>query len=225
MHAEVLLMKKFMFVGAMLALGSAATWAGSICPAGSGANPFPHSPDPTATGCNAVLTIAANGSITVAVTDSTPYENSEDVLIGVVNNSATSVTSINLNGGSAAIPIFGFDGDGICIYTFVGSSYCTASQTSGADPGDYAGPTSTFTGISSGQNTGTVNFSPGIPANGGTTYFSLEGVPSASLAATVGGTGSGTGAAAAPALSTWGMGLLVLMLAGLSFRLMKKQTA
>src|SRR5580704_16776586 len=140
-------MKKILLVGAMLALGSAATWAGSICPAGSGANPFPHSPDPTATGCNVLLTIGANGSITVTIPDATAYENSEDVLVGVLNNSGSSIASLNLSGSG----IFGFDGDGICTYTFVGSGYCTgaAYQT---DPGDYAGPTTTFTNYSSGSS-------------------------------------------------------------------------
>jgi hypothetical protein len=166
------------------------------------------------------LTIAANGKITVTIPDSVPYEQSEDVLVGVVNNSASTVTSLNLSGAD----IFGFDGDGICTFTFVGSGYCTSAQTNGVDPGDYQGPTSTFTNISNGGNNGTVNLSPGIPANGGTTYFSLEGAPSASLVATVGSTGP-TGPAAVPALSTWGMGLLVLMLVGLSFRMVKKQTA
>jgi hypothetical protein len=215
-------MKNFLLVGAMLTLGSAATWAGSICPAGTGANPFPHSPDSAATGCNVVLTISAGGAITATIPDSTPYEESEDILVGVVNNSSSSVTSLNLSGSN----IFGFDGDGICTFTFVGSGYCNSSQTSGVDPGDYAGPTSTFTNYSSGD-TGTVNFSPGIAANGGTTYFSLEGVPSSTLTGTVGSTGPSTptGPIAAPALSTFGMGLLVLMLAGLSFRLMKKQAA
>jgi hypothetical protein len=210
----------------MLTLGSAATWAGSICPAGSGSNPFPYNPDNAATGCNAVITIAANGSVSVVVKDTTPYENSEDVLIGVVNNSTTGVTKLSLNGNGASIPIFGFDGDGICFYTFVGSGYCAASYYQ-TDPGDYAGPTTTFTAISSDQNSGTVNFSPAVAGNGGTAYFSLEGTPSSSLTGTVTGTGTGvgTGAAVAPALSTWGMGLLVLMLAGLSFRMMKKQTA
>jgi hypothetical protein len=166
--------------------------AGTVCPAASGSNPFPHPPDPTATGCNVVITIAANGSVSTAITDSTPYEESEDIIVGVKNNSTSTVGSLALTGSG----IFGFDGDGICIYTFTGSSYCNASQTSGTDPGDYQGPTSTFTNYASG-NSGTVVFSPTIAANGGTSYFSLEGVPSASLGVTVGG-GGGTPTTPAP---------------------------
>jgi hypothetical protein len=206
-------MKKLMLALAGMALGTMTTWAGSICPAGQAPNAFPYSPDNTATGCNVVITIASNGSISAVVKDSTPYENSEDVLVGIVNNSSVQVNSVNLSGSS----IFGFDGDGICLYGFVGSSYCKGAYLT--DPLDYAGPTSTFSNYSGGS-TGTVNFSPGIPANGGTTYFSLEGVPSANLTGTVGSTGPG-GAASAPALSSWGMVLLV----GVSFRLMKQQTA
>ncbi len=199
-------------LGLSLLAGSLTLSAGTICPAGSGANPFPYSPDPTGTGCNAVITIAANGSVSVAVTDSTPYEFGEDVLIGVKNNSSTPVSSIALNGGSGGY-IFDLDGDGICIYTFVGSSYCSASQQSGTDPQDYYGPTSTFTNINQTTlNSGTVNFNPPIPPHGGTTYFSLEGVPSANLSATV--TGTGSSVSTAPTLGEWGMILLGALLIG-----------
>ena len=171
-------MKKITLVSFLFLLGSCAAWAAGapICPGASGANNFAHSPDATATGCNVVITIAANGTATVVVTDPAPYDGSEDALVGVVNNSSTTVTSLPLAGPG----IFGFDGDGICTYTFVGDGYCTANL---ADPADYQGPTSTFAVTTA--NAGTVNFSPGIPGGGGTTYFSLEGVPTASI--TVGG--------------------------------------
>ena len=172
----------------LLALGSSMAMAGTVCPAASGTNPFPHPPDPTATGCNVVITIASNGTLSSSIKDATPYESSEDVLVGVVNNSSSTVGSLNLSGTG----IFGFDGDGICIYTFVGSSYCTTSQTGGTDPGDYAGPGVTFPGwTTSSSNTGTVAFSPAIAAGGGTAYFSLEGIPAA-ITGTVGSTGPST---------------------------------
>jgi len=180
--------------------GGAFAVAGSICPAGSGAIPFAHSPDSSATGCNVVITIPASGAITIVITDSSPYDGSEDTLIGVKNNSSSAVGSLNLTGNG----IFGFDGDGMCIYTFVGSSYCSGTYYQN-DPGDYAGPGVTFTNITGGGNNGTVNFSPGVAANGGTAYFSLEGLPSASLVVT---TGPGTGTPAPPSL--------VLLLAALA---------
>ncbi len=189
--------------------GGALALAGTICPAGSGSNPFLYSPDNAATGCNAVVTVAANGSLTVSVKDTTPYEESEDSLIGVVNNQTTPLTSITLSGSG----IFGFDGDGICTFTFVGSSYCTSSQTAGTDPGDYQGPTSTFTNYST-SNTGTVNFSPAVAANGGTTYFSLEGIPSSITGGSSGGGSTPTPTASAtPAPSS--LLLTLTALAGL----------
>jgi hypothetical protein len=201
---------------ALLALGACTASAGSICPAGSGANPFPHSPDVAGTGCNVVITINANRTTTVTITDPTPYEISEDVLVGVRNNSSSSVPSFSLTGSG----IFGLEGDGICTFTFVGSSYCTASQHAGTDPGDYYGPNTTFAITNS--NTGTVNFTTPIPA-GGSDYFSLEGVPSINLAVTVAPSTGTPAAAGAPALSFWAILLLASMLMGYSLWAMKKQ--
>ena len=195
-------------------VGGAFAVAGTVCPAASGTNPFPHPPDPTATGCNVVITVPASGSISVVVTDSTAYENSEDVLVGVVNNSGTPFGSLNLSGSS----IFGFEGDGICIYTFVGSSYCSGAYYQ-SDPGDYAGPGVTFTNIAGGGNTGTVNFSPAIAANGGKGYFSLEGIPSANLVVTTGGGGGG-----APAPPSLVLLLAALACMGLYFAFRKPAT-
>jgi len=206
-------MKKLTLALALVLLGSCAVWAGSICPAGSGASPFVHSPDPSATGCNVVITVNANNSVTITIPDSSPYDGSEDTLIGVVNNSSGALTSLSLSGSD----IFGFDGDGICTFTFVGSTYCNASQRSGTDPGDYQGPLNTFTVTNA--NTGSVNFNPAVAANGGTTYFSLEGTPTASLTATP-TTGPST-SASAPALSPWGMAMLTVLLLGLSVRMLK----
>jgi hypothetical protein len=170
-------------VAALVVVGSAFALAGTICPAAGAGGTLPYSPDNAATGCNVVITIPASGSISIVIKDSNPYENSEDALIGVVNNSASPVGSLNLSGSG----IFGFEGDGICAYTFVGSGFCAGTYYK-SDPGDYAGPTSTFPGFSfSSPNTGTVAFSPAIPANGGTTFFSLEGVPTANVNVTPGG--------------------------------------
>jgi len=206
LREETSQMKRFLLAAAVLAWVAGAAFAGSVCPAGSGANPFPHSPDNAATGCNVVITIAANGSVTTVVTDTTAYENSEDVLVGVVNNSASSVASLALTGSG----VFGFEGDGICIYTFVGSGYCTASQIAGTDPGDYQGPTSTF--AITDASTGTVNFAPAIPANGGMSYFSLEGAPTASLGVVV-GPGGGTPSAPAPSsITLLAVGFAVILL-------------
>ena len=204
---------------ALLALGTRAAWAGSICPGASGATPFSHPPDPGATGCNVVITINADQSATVLVTDSTPYENSEDILVGIQNNSASAVPALSIT-SAPGNDIFGFDGDGMCVYTFVGSSYCSAAQRAGTDPFDYQGPTSTFTNLAPGGLTGTVNFSPAIPA-GGSTYFSLEGQPASTLVVNV-GPGGGT-AAPVPTLSGWALALLAGLLMSSSLWLMRNK--
>jgi len=200
---------------ALIAIGTCVAWAGSICPGGSGIDPFPHSPDSLNTGCNVVITIHADLSVSSVVMDSEPYENSEDALVGVQNNSSSRVSSLTLTGTD----IFGLDGDGICTFTFVGSGYCSANGASqGTDPYDYYGPTTTFTNLSS-ANTGTVNFNPAIPP-GGSAYFSLEGVPTANLVGTVGAT---TPTAAAPALSVWALALLGGLLMGCSVWMIRKK--
>jgi hypothetical protein len=193
----------------LLVMGAGVAMAGTICPASPGtgtprsSGPFSHPPDPAATGCNVVITIAANGSISTLVTDTTAYESVEDTLVGVVNNSSAPVPSLNITGTG----IFGFEGDGICTFQFTGNSYCSASAVSGTDPQDYQGPTSTFANISADTNSGTVVFTPPIPA-GGSTYFSLENPPTASLVIT---TGPGTSPVPAPGtLVLLGIGLTLL---------------
>jgi len=79
----------------------------------------------------------------------------------------------------------------------------------GNDPGDYQGPTSTFTIANA--NSGTVNFNPGV-APGSSTFFSLEEPPTANLVVTPGG-------APEPATNALlGAGLGVLLLVGRKFR-------
>ena len=194
----------------LLAMGTCSAWAGTVCPAGTGATPFTHSPDAGATGCNVVITINADRSTTVSIKDSTPYEASEDVLIGVVNSSSSSVPAITLTGSG----IFGLEGDGMCTFTFVGSGYCTTQQKAGTDPEDYYGPDTTYSITNA--NTGTVNFTTPI-APSGSTYFSLEGVPSVSLTVTVAPpSSSSTSPVGTPALSVWAMLALAGMLMGFS---------
>ncbi len=210
--------KNLLFISALIALGSVAASAGSICPAGNGANPFPHNPDNAATGCNIVITINPGGTLSSSVKDTTPYEESEDVLVGVINNSGGTVSSLSLTGND----IFGFDGDGICFYTFVGSNYCTAAQIAGTDPLDYAGPTTTFPGWTfNSTNTGTVAFTGGL-ANGASTYFSLEGIPnSAGISGTATTTGTTT---SVPTLGDAGLLLLAMSLAGAAIWKMRRTT-
>ncbi len=137
-------------------LTSAAALAAPLCPAAGAAT----------AGCNSVLTIGPGGSLSFAAGPSpTPYDSSEDNLVGVVNNSGAAVTSFTLSGSGNGGGLFNFDGDGI-------DSYLSGSNST--DTTGYGGPLAYFTNLSTDRTTGTVNFINGGLANGASTYFSLE---------------------------------------------------
>ncbi len=108
-----------------------------------GFNPCPSStlsatnPAYTASGglCNVVITFNADGSITTVVTNPNGYD-AEDMLVGVVNNTSSPITSINLS--SATLDLFGFDLDGVCSGVYVASIPCGGFR--GTDPGDLRRP-------------------------------------------------------------------------------------
>ena len=129
---------------------------------------FPQCPPIGAdTGCGVLITVDANGHGSVASDPSQPpYENIEDTLIGLQNNSPGTVSSVDL---SSTTDIFGFDGDGIC-------SSGISPQPAGCPFGatEYEGPGTSFSNINTTDFTsGTVNFSPAI-GPGGSAYWSLE---------------------------------------------------
>ncbi|MHB8440123.1 MAG: DUF7507 domain-containing protein [Acidimicrobiales bacterium] len=98
-----------------------------------------------------------------------PYDGIEDTLVGVVNDSSTTVNSVTLSGvGAFGIPIFGFDGDGICAGFFSPAPPACPYGSTG-----YEGPGTSFANISSDTKTGDVVFTGGL-ASGAATYFSLE---------------------------------------------------
>lgn len=135
-------------------------WAGTITP------PFAQCPAIGAdTSCGILYVFNPGGTVTSFVDASQgPYDSTEDTLVGVLNSSGVSVPSLTLSGvGVNGIPIFAFDGDGIC--TFPGGPAC---GTTG-----YEGPKTSFTGISADKKTGTIVFAGGL-ANGASAYFSLE---------------------------------------------------
>jgi hypothetical protein len=126
---------------------------------------FPQCPPVGAdSGCAILISIDANGSLRVKSDPSQgPFDGIEDTLVGVQNNSNKTILSIPL---SSTIPIFGFDGDGLCTQT---------PRPGGCPfgPTGYEGPGVSFANINATQTSGVVNFSPGIPP-GGSAYFSLE---------------------------------------------------
>lgn len=132
-------------------------------------------------GCNVVITFNLGGSITTTIPNANPYDGVEDTMVGIVNNSASVITSVFLS--STTLALFGFDADGICApngtQPFLSgadfTTYCPhgSSTTNG---NDYLGQASSFSGIAANFRSGTVNFA-GI-ATGGTAMFSLEEPPS-----------------------------------------------
>lgn len=122
--------------------------------------------------CNEIITFGADGSISTVVTNSNPYDGSDDTLVGVVNNTNAVIFSIVLSGSN----LFGFESDGLQSY----------DPSLGGTPDDtgYGGKTSsgenTFFAEYS-NDTGTVVFGNEGIAPGGTAYFSLEEAPSLNL--------------------------------------------
>ena len=124
--------------------------------------------------CGAVIIVSgvdgfgkANSFTVLAAGNGNPYDGTEDTLIGVQNSSGATLNSIPLSGTN----IFGFDGDGPCntIYHSPAYAWCATAGFTG-----YEGPDNTFS--FDGSNSGTVNFTTGI-ADGGSTWFALEGTP------------------------------------------------
>ena len=134
------------------------------------------------TACGVVITIlqagnsACSTSSCVSISNNQgPFDEIEDTLIGVINNSNLPIASLVLTSGVNGTDIFGFDGDGICgISPNTGLTYVPAPAGCPFGPTGYEGPGVSFSNISADLTTGTVNFNPPIRANGGTAYFSLE---------------------------------------------------
>ncbi|HEV2448594.1 MAG TPA: hypothetical protein VGS58_21825 [Candidatus Sulfopaludibacter sp.] len=153
------------------------------------ANPCP--PVGADSGCGIILTVIDIGTgqnpcpsgqcVTVTNTGQPPYDNIEDTLVGVVNNSQVPISSMVL---TSTLSAFGFDGDGICGNSpNTGQPYVPAPPCTWAAPTTYEGPVLdakgniigvvSFSNYSSGTS-GSVTFTPPIPAKGGMAYFSLE---------------------------------------------------
>ena len=135
------------------------------------------------TSCGILIDITDSGVQILQDPSQGPYDNDDDTLVGVLNDSSTPIGSLPLAGTQ---DIFGFDGDGLCTWAangispaahdgFVGDQYCTPAQLAGTNPQDYQGPDNTFSGIGPNNTSGTVDFDTPL-APGQSTYFSLENV-------------------------------------------------
>jgi len=145
----------------------------------------------------------APGAITTPGTP-TPYDENEDTLVGIVNESSKPVYALQLSGEQSGNDLFGFDGDGICTYGtdggstddggdltpgtpvpgaggYTGDSYCSVDQKLGA--GAPNGPDPNGSDYQGPNNTFS-NISADTTSGdvnfdspivpGGSSYFSLE---------------------------------------------------
>lgn len=175
----------------------------------SAAPMFPQCPAVGAdTGCEFLITVNANGSTTVAE-DSTlgPYDSSDDTLVGVLNNSSSTVTSIPL---TSTQNIFGFENDGACSGTFGATTngnppaaQCQGGVFTTNDPTDYESVGATFGTPNSAKTSATVFLSL---APGQSTWFSLEGALTVSDI-TPGPAGGGSGVPEPATIALLGIGL------------------
>jgi len=162
---------------------------GSASAAGPVTAPFTECPKVgAAPSCDILLVVNPDQTISVLGDSSVgPYDGSDDTLIGIVNNSNAAINAVTVSGSNSDLA--GFDGDGICTYAaggangsgFTGDSYCTSQQVAGNDPGDYAGPGTSFTLDPSSQDDVEVDFAGNGLAAGNSTYFSLEGALTAAV--------------------------------------------
>jgi hypothetical protein len=126
--------------------------------------PFTYCPAVGAdTSCALVIYVTDSGVGVTGNPTQGPFDGVEDTLIGVVNQSSHSVSSLPLLAKTTA---FGFDGDGLC-------NIGGAPLGCPFGPTGYEGPGTSFSAISADLHGGTVNFAGGL-APGASTYFSLE---------------------------------------------------
>ncbi len=120
------------------------------------------------TGCGFLIVLPKSGPAEI-LSDSKqgPYDGNDDTLVGILNQTGFAIPSVAL---SSNTDIFGFDGDGLCTYSFAGDTGCPFGSTG------YEGPGTSFSGYShtNDYKTGNVNFSGAGLAAGSSTFFSLE---------------------------------------------------
>jgi hypothetical protein len=154
-----------------LCVAVVAVWSAmaSLRPATSLAAPSPPFGECPAIGddtsCGVLIVVNADGTTTSYVNGSQgAVDGADDVLVGILNTSASTVTTVPLTGNG----IFALDGDGLCTLSNAPSG-CPFGPTS------YEGPNTSFSITD--ENSGTVMFANGL-APGASAYFSLEGAAS-----------------------------------------------
>jgi hypothetical protein len=171
--------KHYLVAGAILSVGAVA---------GGSANSAPCPNINGITTCNVVITAGSGGSFVTTVPNASPYDGSDDNLVGIVNNSGHTITSLSFIGSGNGGGLFDFDSDGLQAYNAAaggspdGSGY--GGKVSSSANFDPSGANDYFTNIHTTtvtNDSGTVVFGAnGIP-DGGSAYFSLESAPSINI--------------------------------------------
>lgn len=165
-----------LLLAAALALGlplSGALLAGPAFAGTSTTPPFNECPAVGGdTSCGILLIIEPDGTVTALADPSQhPYDGADDTLVGVLNTSSVTVSSLPLS-SALTPPPFAFDGDGICAASITPKAPgCPFSTTTTG----YEGPDNTFTFTPAHPDHGTVNFIHGGLTPGSSTFFGLEG--------------------------------------------------
>jgi hypothetical protein len=135
--------------------------------------PFTQCPTVGADTSCQILIVVTDQAVTVYGDSAMgPYDGSDDTLVGVENDSLTSVSAITVSGPGSGLA--GLDGDGLCTYGVGGCPFGTTG---------YEGPGTTIVTDGTHPDAAEIDFTGGL-APGAATYFSLEGaLTSASLTA------------------------------------------
>ena len=172
-------LKHYLMASAILSVGAVA---------GGSVNAVPCPNINGVTTCNVIITAGPGGSFVTTLPNPNPYDGSDDNLVGIINNSGSTITSLSFVGSGNGGGLFAFDGDGLQAYNSAagGSPDTTGyggkvSSTANFDP---TGANDSFTNIQTTSvfdDSGTVIFGAnGIP-DGGSAYFSLESAPSINI--------------------------------------------
>jgi hypothetical protein len=81
--------------------------------AGGSANAVPCPPINGITTCNVIITAGPGGSFVTTLPNSNPYDGSDDNLVGIINNSGGTITSLSFIGSGNGGGLFAFDSDGL----------------------------------------------------------------------------------------------------------------
>ncbi len=176
-------------VGGLAAVLLAVTATGAL--AAGTTPPFTQCPNVYLdTGCQYLIDVTGGASAapqtTVYVDPNQPLiDGTEDTLVGVQNDSSTSLSTLYIGVDGTADDDFGFDGDGLCNASPPVPAGCPFGPTGyEGQVGTTPGQSETFTTTdATTDDNGYITFNPSIPAGGGVAYFSLEGNPNTPVVA------------------------------------------